>query len=190
MERIKDIKQIERYGNTVIEIAEREQKTIEGKLHQGYNLNHNSVAETYLKLHDKAKLCVNGEFKAFYQSSIEVFENGKLEIGSSYINCGTIISCGNHIKIGDGCAIARNVAIYDSDFHKIVDEDGQCLNPSLPVYISNHVWIGIGAIILKGVVIGEGAIIAAGAVVTKNVPSKCMVAGNPAQVIKQNMYWR
>ena len=45
------------------------------------------------------------------------------------------------------------------------------------------------AIILKGVTIGDGAIIAAGAVVTKDVPAKCVVAGNPAKVVRENVIW-
>ena len=44
--------------------------------------------------------------------------------------------------------------------------------------------------ILPGVTIGDGAIVAAGAVVTKDVPEKCMVAGVPAKVIKENVEWK
>lgn len=43
--------------------------------------------------------------------------------------------------------------------------------------------------ILPGVRIGDGAIVAAGAVVTKDVPAKCMVAGVPAKVVKENVEW-
>ena len=51
-------------------------------------------------------------------------------------------------------------------------------------------WIGQGASVLKGVNLGEGAIVAANAVVTKDVPANCAVAGNPARVIKENVYWK
>ena len=45
------------------------------------------------------------------------------------------------------------------------------------------------AIILPGVTVGDGAIVAAGAVVTRDVPAKCMLAGFPARVIKENVEW-
>ena len=43
--------------------------------------------------------------------------------------------------------------------------------------------------ILKGVKIGNGAVIAAGSVVTKDVPEKCLAAGVPAIVKKENIEW-
>ena len=56
--------------------------------------------------------------------------------------------------------------------------------------IEDSVWIGSYAMILRGIHIGESAIIAAGAVVTKDVPARCMVAGVPAKIIKENVYWK
>lgn len=52
------------------------------------------------------------------------------------------------------------------------------------IVIEDDVWIGAGAIVLKGVTIGEGSVIGAGSVVTKDVPPYAVVAGNPAKVIK------
>lgn len=57
----------------------------------------------------------------------------------------------------------------------------------LPVCVEDDVWVGTGAIILKGVVIGRGAIIAAGAVVTRDVPRYAILGGIPAKVIR--MRW-
>jgi acetyltransferase-like isoleucine patch superfamily enzyme len=45
--------------------------------------------------------------------------------------------------------------------------------------------IGSGSTILSNISIGENAIVGAGSVVTKNVPANCIVAGNPARVLRQ-----
>ncbi|WP_417687978.1 CatB-related O-acetyltransferase [Roseibium sp.] len=51
--------------------------------------------------------------------------------------------------------------------------------------IGNDVWIGTDATILPGVCVGDGAIIAAKAVVAHDVPPYCVVAGNPARIVRQ-----
>ena len=43
---------------------------------------------------------------------------------------------------------------------------------------------------MKGVTIGDGAVISANSVVTSNVPAHSIVAGNPAKVVAENIYWR
>jgi acetyltransferase-like isoleucine patch superfamily enzyme len=54
-----------------------------------------------------------------------------------------------------------------------------------PVKIEDNVWIGMNALILKGVTIGENCVVAAGSVVTKNVEPNRVAAGNPAVVVKR-----
>lgn len=95
-----------------------------------------------------------------------------------------IFSC-LKIEIGAGCLIGDGVIIFDSDFHQI-DPLRRRIDPinDAPVVIGENVWIGSRAIVLKGVVIGRDSIVAAGAVVTKSVPPRSIVAGNPAKVIK------
>lgn len=59
------------------------------------------------------------------------------------------------------------------------------------LYVHTHVgrncFIGARAMVLPGLHIGDGAIVAAGAVVTKDVPPRCAVAGNPARVIRDGL---
>ena len=43
---------------------------------------------------------------------------------------------------------------------------------------------------MKGITIGNGAVVAAGSIVTKDVPAKCLVAGVPAKVIRENVEWQ
>lgn len=53
------------------------------------------------------------------------------------------------------------------------------------IIIGSNVQIGVGAIILSGVIIGDNVIVGAGSVVTKNIQSNCIVAGNPAVLIRE-----
>jgi acetyltransferase-like isoleucine patch superfamily enzyme len=53
--------------------------------------------------------------------------------------------------------------------------------------IGTHCFIGCGSIIMPNVTVGNHVIVAAGSVVTKDVPNNCIVAGNPAKVIKTDI---
>lgn len=55
---------------------------------------------------------------------------------------------------------------------------------SAPIVIGHHAFIGARSIILKGVTIGDRTFIQAGSVVSQDIPSDCIAAGNPCQVIK------
>lgn len=112
---------------------------------------------------------------------------GKIEIGNNtYIGDRTEIHSGESVKIGNGVNIAWDCNILDRDYHAF-DSEKEVVKP---VIISDHVWIGARSIILKGVTIGEGAVVAAGSVVTRSVPPKCLVAGNPAKVVRENVNWK
>ena len=131
-----------------------------------------------------------GDLILYEGVGVRVTEGAKLSIGDhTYLNRSASIDCTQEITIGDYCAISDNVQILDSDFHPII-YNGKISTMSKPVHIGNHVWIGRSAIILKGVTIGDGAIIGAGSVVTRDVPAGCLVAGNPARVIKENVEWK
>ena len=58
------------------------------------------------------------------------------------------------------------------------------------VRIGENCFIGGRALILPGVTVGDGCIVGAGAVVTKSVPSGCVVAGNPARIVRRNVKLR
>ena len=53
--------------------------------------------------------------------------------------------------------------------------------------IGRNCFIGGRALILPGVTIGDGCIVGAGSVVTKSVPDHCIVAGNPARILKRDV---
>lgn len=100
------------------------------------------------------------------------------------ISPGVRISAARSVHIGDNCMLAANVYISDSDWHNIYNR----IRPfrcTKPVVLKNNVWLGDGAMVLKGVTIGENSVIGAGAVVTKDIPANVVVAGNPARIIKK-----
>lgn len=145
--------------------------------------------KTEITLDENAQIFLNGEVMLYEGVNIRLTRNAKLSIGDhTYINRSSSIDCTLSVTIGDLCAISDNVQILDSDFH-VVSTGNYTSVACQPITIGNHVWIGRSAIILKGVTIGDGAIIGAGSVVTRSVPPKCLVAGIPARIIKENVEW-
>lgn len=180
---------INKFGAPLI-IDKSAEIEIEGTLVLNEEYPRKSMKKSILILHRNAQLKIKGNFLTFYDSEICVYEGGKLILGGSYINSGTQIRCMNEISIGNQCAIGRNVMIMDYDAHNIFYADGNENKDPAPVSIGQHVWIGAGATILKGVHIGDNAIVGARAVVTKDVKANTIVAGNPAKVIKENIGWK
>ncbi len=160
-------------------------------IHGRLRLNTNCFGEngrvTNLRLDERARLEVKGNFDIFYGGDIICFGSSELILGSGFCNSNLILRCTEKIEIGEGVAISHNVTIMDSDAHEIV---GNKHGKTQPVIIGNHVWIGSGAVILKGVTVGNGAVIAAGTVVVHDVPEACVVAGVPARIVKEAVEWR
>jgi acetyltransferase-like isoleucine patch superfamily enzyme len=146
--------------------------------------------KTEITFADNAQLTLQGDVILYEGVGVRLTSGATLSIGNhTYVNRSASIDCTQEITIGDYCAISDNVQILDSDFHPMT-YNGKTSTMSKPVHIGDHVWIGRSAIILKGVTIGDGAIIGAGSVVTRDVPPGCLVAGNPARVIKENVEWK
>jgi len=89
------------------------------------------------------------------------------------------------VSIGDGTQIGPAVQIYAADHPRDPETRRSGLEFGRPVRIGQHVWIGGGAIILSGVTIGDDAIIGAGSVVTRDVPPRGTVVGNPARPVSR-----
>ena len=149
-----------------------------------------------------ARALVFGNHVSVYGGcSFSIGANGNCSVGDFTLLNGALVMAEERIEIGAHCLISWNVGIADSDFHPLEPAqrliDSHALAPffkdrpprprirTAPVIISDNVWIGMNAVILKGVTIGENSVVAAGAVVTKSVPANVVVAGNPAVVTKQ-----
>ncbi len=117
------------------------------------------------------------------------FSGARITAGDHVLMIGTIIVARKSVEIGDGTGVAANVVIADSDFHVVWPPERRFdlapIEEAKPVKIGRRVWIGYGAIILKGVTIGDNAVIGAGSVVTRDVPANTLAAGSPARVIRR-----
>ena len=105
----------------------------------------------------------------------------------------------NKVTIGNRVTVKSGVYLWDG----LIIEDDVFIGPSAVFtndkYPRSRQWsdnyqttvlkqgssIGAGAIILPGVTIGAGAMVGAGAVVTRDVPEKVTVIGNPAKIVNR-----
>ena len=76
----------------------------------------------------------------------------------------------------------------DTALHQLI-VDGVKKPLTAPVFIGNDVLVGAYATVIAGVTIGDGAVVAAGSVVTKDVPPRSLVAGNPARILSNDVEW-
>lgn len=100
------------------------------------------------------------------------------------------ITCAHHIVIGNHVLTGRWITITDNAHGEFTAAMLECPPIERPitskgaVIIGDKVWLGDKVTILSGVTIGDQAIVGANAVVTSDVPSRAIVAGNPARIIK------
>tara|TARA_R110002050_G_scaffold198306_1_gene333098 strand:- start:2532 stop:2984 length:453 start_codon:yes stop_codon:yes gene_type:complete len=110
-------------------------------------------------------------------SGVEIGKNTMISLGAKIdVHRGKII-------IGSNCLITSGVKILSHDGASRMIDINDFGNGE--VTIGNNVFIGVNAVILKGVNIGDNSVIGAGAIVSKNVPAQSLVVGNPGKVIKK-----
>lgn len=125
----------------------------------------------YYRLKNHKLLCA---FLKIMAQPCNTFKIGSETLGKNpmfYHSFSTILSCKS---IGDNFVVRNNTTIGNKN-----DDRNQ------RAIIGNNVQIGANAVIIGGIVIGDNVIVGAGAVVVKNVESNCIVAGNPAKVIRK-----
>ncbi|MBD5321135.1 MAG: acyltransferase [Bacteroides sp.] len=123
----------------------------------------------------------NGEYYVKNKGSkiwgnILMGKNSKLALrGGCYIQGLGKLFIGDYVSITQNCIIiTANHDIYNQEKHTFKE-----------TIIGDHCWIASNACIMAGVVLGPRTIVAAGAVVTKSFPDGyCIVAGNPAKIVK------
>ncbi|MDE5629140.1 MAG: acyltransferase [Muribaculaceae bacterium] len=127
---------------------------------------------------------------------------GTIKIGRySQVGQNSCIRSVNEVVIGSYTAIADNVVVCDNNNHPVNPLDRHIMrqtpsgskerswtnSDNAPIIIGDDCWIGQYSRICKGVTIGNGSVVAANSVVTKSVPENCIVAGNPAKIVKTDI---
>jgi acetyltransferase-like isoleucine patch superfamily enzyme len=93
------------------------------------------------------------------------------------------------VTIEDDVFVGHGVTFINDLYPKAVNDDGapqteadwSCVGTT----VQRGASIGSGSTLMCGITIGENAIIGAGSVVTKDVPPNCIVAGNPARMLRK-----
>ncbi|MCI6582601.1 MAG: acyltransferase [Oscillospiraceae bacterium] len=90
------------------------------------------------------------------------------------------------LKIGAYCKITRGTVILQHDYSRSVLRRvyGDVIDGCIRTEIGDNVFIGMNSVILMGSKIGNNVIVGAGSIVSGVFPDNCVIAGNPAKVIR------
>lgn len=135
------------------------------------------------------KNIIYGE-KASSEKYVKFLRNKGVSIGKNvrfYAPAHTVIDVQTPfiLSIGNNVCITHGVVILTHDYawSVIKRKTGCVLGAQSPVVIGNNVFIGMNAVITRGVTVGDNVIIGAGSVVTKDCEADSVYAGNPAKRI-------
>jgi acetyltransferase-like isoleucine patch superfamily enzyme len=144
-----------------------------------------------IEMSANSKFQINGDFSIGQGVRFCLASNSTLTIGGkdkesgSGITADTLIMVSKNIEIGKDFLCAWNIFISDSDWHSIGGQSHQA-----DVIIGDHVWVANSCSILKGAVISENCIVASHSkVARKEFPKNSLLAGAPAQVVKNGISW-
>jgi acetyltransferase-like isoleucine patch superfamily enzyme len=110
-----------------------------------------------------------------------------IRVGADCGFTGVTLVAAERIDIGDRVLVGANATIVDTDFHPLDPVRRRAdinAGKAAPVVIEDDVFIGMNALILKGVRLGAGCVVGAGSVVAEDVAPGTTVAGNPAKLVR------
>lgn len=160
-----------------------------------------------------SKIILGDDSIVYEHARLEAVGDGEIQIGECSVLGDCRISSRKQINIGKRFLTSWNVFIQDYDSHPVdpciraeqvkricrrfypqfrpseMESNEELLStwtpPTAPIWIGDDVWVGANTTILKGARIGSGSTIASGStVVAGEYPPRCVLAGNPARVVR------
>lgn len=134
-----------------------------------------------------SRISIGSRFRIFPGARLEVATSGTLIIASDVAIAQNLhLTCGKLIHIHSGACIAANVCITDT-LHNYTDPEINILKQNdsyRETIIGQDCFIGFGSVINAGTTLGKHCIVGANSYVSGKFPDHCIIAGNPARVIK------
>ena len=125
-------------------------------------------------------------------SSLSIGKKGVLEIGDNIVASTTLkLVCYNNILIGNNTRFGWDNLVCDTDFHSVKNINSIKSKGYGPIVIGSNVWIAMKSLILKNTKIPDFCIVGSNSLLNKDyssIPSRSMIAGSPAKLIKSNVY--
>ncbi|OZI09234.1 transferase [Siphonobacter sp. BAB-5385] len=138
------------------------------------------------------KVIFKGACNLGHGSKISVGDHGEVIFGEDFsITAESSLVCYKKIAFGSGCVLSWNILMMDTDLHSIRNAQGELINAPKEIIVGDHVWIGCRCTILKGATIGSNSVVAAGTTINKTLLNENVIlGGNPARVLKEEVYWQ
>ncbi|WP_181685584.1 sugar O-acetyltransferase [Halorhabdus salina] len=123
---------------------------------------------------------------AFVEPTLRVDYGYNISVGEGFeANFGCVFLDVTEISFGEQCLLGPNVHAYTATHPIDPEARAEGLESGEPITVGDNVWIGGQTVLSPGVTVGDDAVIAAGAVVVEDVPDRTVVAGNPANVVRE-----
>lgn len=178
------------YKNAIINIDKTAKIYVRGRnIEFGINKLKGSKAETHIRIEANAVWESNNGCGLFYNTVFEMKPNSHFSSGYFTANGGSVIIVAKKMTFGEDVMLGRNIIVYDSDFHKVYNSNGEVAKPE-EVVIEDHVWLTSNITVLKGVTIGKDSLVTAQTVIRKDFPEKSLIGGGASgKVISNNAHW-
>lgn len=151
------------------------------KISQDVKLGQNVVLNDFINLYG-CEIGDGSRIGPFVEVQKNAFIGRRCKVQSHTFIC-------EGVTIEDDAFVGHGVMFINDKYPMSINEKGELQTEAdwevVPTLVKRGAAIGSNATILCGVTIGERAVVGAGSVVTKDVPDKAVVAGNPARIIRK-----